>query len=68
MLEILNQTLSPAVMQQQAALRAAAAKAEAYYLEEAKKEDAASVEVFRNAGVEIDGDVRREYLAMVDED
>lgn len=39
--------------EQQAALRAAAAKAEAYYLEEAKKEDAASVEVFRNAGVEI---------------
>ncbi len=39
--------------EQQAALRAAAEKAEAFYLEEAKKEDAASVEVFRNAGVEI---------------
>lgn len=38
---------------QQAALLAGAAKAEAYYLEEAKKQDAASVEVFRNAGVEI---------------
>lgn len=38
---------------QQAALLAAAEKAEAFYLEEAKKEDAASVEVFRNAGVEI---------------
>jgi len=39
--------------EQQAALMAGAAKAEAYYLEEAKKEDAASVEVFREAGVEI---------------
>jgi TRAP-type C4-dicarboxylate transport system substrate-binding protein len=39
--------------EQQAALLAAAEKAEAFYLEEAKKEDAASVEVFRNAGVEI---------------
>ncbi|NCQ24978.1 MAG: ABC transporter substrate-binding protein [Rhodobacteraceae bacterium CG17_big_fil_post_rev_8_21_14_2_50_63_15] len=38
---------------QQAALLAAAEKAEAFYLEEAKKEDAASVDVFRNAGVEI---------------
>lgn len=38
---------------QQDALRAAAAKAEAYYLQEAKKQDAASVEVFREAGVEI---------------
>lgn len=38
---------------QQAALLAASEKAEAFYLEEAKKEDAASVEVFRNAGVEI---------------
>jgi len=39
--------------EQQEALLAGAAKAEAYYLEEAKKEDAASVEVFREAGVEI---------------
>lgn len=39
--------------EQQAALTAAGKKAEAFYLEEAKKEDAASVEVFKNAGVEI---------------
>lgn len=38
---------------QKAALDAAAEKAEAYYLEEAKKQDAASVKVFRDAGVEI---------------
>jgi len=38
---------------QQAALTAASAKAEAYYLEEAKKQDAASEQVFRDAGVEI---------------
>ena len=38
---------------QKQALRAASAKAEAYYLAEAKKQDAASVDVFRNAGVEI---------------
>ena len=38
---------------QRAALDAAAAKAEAFYLEEAKKEDAASVDVFKKAGVEI---------------
>ena len=38
---------------QQAALLAASAKAEAFYLEEAKKEDAASEQVFRDAGVEI---------------
>ncbi|MFK5997422.1 MAG: TRAP transporter substrate-binding protein DctP [Rhodobacterales bacterium] len=38
---------------QQAALLAGAKKAEAYYLEEAKKQDAASVEVYRKAGVEI---------------
>ena len=42
--------LSP---EQQAALVAAGEKAEAFYLDEAKKEDAASVEVFRNANVEI---------------
>ena len=42
--------LNPA---QQDALLAAAAKAEAYYLEEAKKQDAASVAVFEQAGVEI---------------
>ena len=38
---------------QQEALLAGAAKAEAYYLEEAKKEDAASREIFEKAGVEI---------------
>jgi len=39
--------------EQQAALLAAAEVAEAYYLEQAKLQDAASVEVFREAGVEI---------------
>lgn len=39
--------------EQQAALMAGAEKAQAYYLAEAKKQDAASVEVFREAGVEI---------------
>ena len=39
--------------EQQAAILAGAEKAEAYYLEEAKKQDAASVDVFREAGVEI---------------
>lgn len=38
---------------QQEALLAGAAKAEAYYLEEAKKQDAASAKVFAEAGVEI---------------
>lgn len=38
---------------QQNALTAAAAKAEAFYIEEAKKQDAASAEVFKEAGVEI---------------
>ncbi|MGR3572288.1 TRAP transporter substrate-binding protein DctP [Brevirhabdus sp.] len=38
---------------QQKALLDASAKAEAYYLEEAKKQDAASVKVFKDAGVEI---------------
>lgn len=38
---------------QQEALMAGAAKAEAYYLEEAKKQDAASAEVFAANGVEI---------------
>lgn len=39
--------------EQQQALLAAADKAEAFYLEEAKKQDAASVAVFEEAGVEI---------------
>lgn len=38
---------------QQTALTTAAAKAEAFYLEEAKKQDAASADVFRDNGVEI---------------
>ncbi len=39
--------------EQQEALMAAAVEAEAFYLEQAKAEDAASVEVFSEAGVEI---------------
>ncbi|MDA7430609.1 TRAP transporter substrate-binding protein DctP [Primorskyibacter aestuariivivens] len=39
--------------EQQAALLAGAEKAQNYYLEEAKKQDADSVEVFQQAGVEI---------------
>jgi TRAP-type C4-dicarboxylate transport system substrate-binding protein len=38
---------------QQAAILAGSAKAQAFYLEEAKKEDAASADVFRENGVEI---------------
>ena len=38
---------------QQNALMEASAKAQAFYLEEAKKQDAASEQVFRDAGVEI---------------
>ncbi|NND90023.1 MAG: TRAP transporter substrate-binding protein DctP [Granulosicoccus sp.] len=38
---------------QQAALMDASAEAQAFYLDEAKKEDAASVQVFRDAGVDI---------------
>ena len=38
---------------QQKALMDASAKAQAFYLEEAKKQDAASEQVFRDAGVEI---------------
>lgn len=38
---------------QKAALQAGAEKAQAYYLDEAKKEDAESVRVFKEAGVEI---------------
>jgi len=39
--------------EQQAALTAASEKAEAFYVAEAKKQDAASREVFEEAGVEI---------------
>ena len=48
---------------QKEALDAAAAKAEAYYLEEAKKQDAASVEVFEKAGVEIKNMTPEEFTA-----
>ena len=48
---------------QQAALLAGAEKAEAYYLEEAKKEDAASVEVFKSAGVEIASMTEEDFAA-----
>lgn len=49
--------------EQQDALRAAAAKAEAYYLDEAKKQDAASAEVFRENGVEIAAMTPEEFEA-----
>ena len=39
--------------EQQAALTAAATKAEAFYLEEAKKADAAAAQAFKDAGVEL---------------
>lgn len=49
--------------EQQAALMAAAEKAEAFYLEEAKKEDAASVQVFKDAGVEIASMTEEDFAA-----
>ncbi|HKL56677.1 MAG TPA: TRAP transporter substrate-binding protein DctP [Roseovarius sp.] len=48
---------------QQEALVAGAEKAEAYYLEEAKKQDANSVEVFEKAGVEIAHMTQEEFDA-----
>ena len=48
---------------QQAALTEAAAKAEAFYLEEAKKQDAASAEVFAENGVEIAEMTQEEFDA-----
>ncbi|MFY0692855.1 MAG: TRAP transporter substrate-binding protein DctP [Paracoccaceae bacterium] len=48
---------------QQAALKAAAAKAEAFYLEEAKKQDAASAKTFADAGVEIASMTQEEFDA-----
>jgi len=48
---------------QQEALMAGAEKAEAYYLEEAKKQDANSVEVFEKAGVEIAHMTQEEFDA-----
>ncbi|MDJ0858548.1 MAG: TRAP transporter substrate-binding protein DctP [Dinoroseobacter sp.] len=49
--------------EQQAALMAGAAKAEAHYLAEAKKQDAASAEVFEKAGVEIASMTQEEFNA-----
>ncbi|MEL7279672.1 MAG: TRAP transporter substrate-binding protein DctP [Pseudomonadota bacterium] len=48
---------------QQAAILAGAEKAEAFYLEEAKKQDAASAEVFAEAGVEIANMTQEEFDA-----
>jgi len=48
---------------QQEALLAASEKAEAYYLEEAKKQDANSVEVYEKAGVEIAHMTQEEFEA-----
>ena len=48
---------------QQQALLEASAKAEAYYLEEAKTQDANSVEVYRDAGVEIAEMTQEEFDA-----
>ncbi|MEL6519442.1 MAG: TRAP transporter substrate-binding protein DctP [Pseudomonadota bacterium] len=47
--------------EQQEALMAGAAKAEAFYLEEAKKQDAASAEVFAENGVEIASMTQEEF-------
>lgn len=48
---------------QQAALKTGAAKAQAFYLEEAKKEDAASAETFKAAGVEIAAMTAEDFAA-----
>ena len=48
---------------QQAALRAASAKAQAYYLEEAKKQDAASAKTFADNGVKIAAMSKEEFDA-----
>ncbi|MCY4150781.1 MAG: TRAP transporter substrate-binding protein DctP [Aestuariivita sp.] len=52
--------------EQQAALLAAADKAEAFYLEEAKKQDAASAKVFSDNGVQIAQMSREEFEAWRD--
>ncbi|MEO1142423.1 MAG: TRAP transporter substrate-binding protein DctP [Pseudomonadota bacterium] len=49
--------------EQKAALDAAAAKAETFYLAEAKKQDAASVEAYKKAGVEIANMTKEEFAA-----
>ena len=46
---------------QKAALHKASKKAQAFYLAEAKKQDANSVKVFRDAGVEIANMSREEF-------
>ncbi|MEO0637512.1 MAG: TRAP transporter substrate-binding protein DctP [Pseudomonadota bacterium] len=51
---------------QKAALDAAAAKAEAFYLDEAKKQDAQSVAAFEAAGVEIKAMTQDEFQAWQD--
>ncbi len=51
---------------QKAALNAGAAKAEAFYLEEAKKQDAASAKVFADNGVEIASMSQEEFDAWRD--
>jgi len=51
---------------QKAALDAAAAKAEAFYLDEAKKQDAQSVAAFEAAGVEIKAMTTDEFKAWQD--
>ena len=51
---------------QQAALLEGAAKAEAFYLEEAKKQDANSVRVFQDAGVQIKNMTVDEFQAWQD--
>jgi TRAP-type transport system periplasmic protein len=52
--------------EQQEALRDAAEKAEAFYAEEAAKEDAEAVEVFERAGVEIAYMTEDDYEAWMD--
>lgn len=52
--------------EQQAAIKAGAAKAEAFYLDEAKKQDAASVEAYKAAGVEIANMTAEEFQAWRD--
>ncbi|MEO1280787.1 MAG: TRAP transporter substrate-binding protein DctP [Pseudomonadota bacterium] len=49
--------------EQQAALKAGAAKAEAFYLAEAKKQDANAVEVYKKNGVEIKNMTPEEFAA-----
>ncbi|EFO29846.1 trap dicarboxylate transporter- dctp subunit [Roseibium sp. TrichSKD4] len=51
---------------QKAALQAGAAKAEAFYLEEAKKQDAASADIFAENGVEIAQMSQEEFDAWRD--